>query len=127
MSGKNRVVAAPVPSDLININTDSSTSSANESKGALSNHKGKLAMGVAATLGIMVFYNWREKKLAKEDPENYARLQRLKTLVRTDAAHAKKEKAKEKPGLKRTQIKDDLEQNAELNFDSSSVASKVDA
>jgi predicted negative regulator of RcsB-dependent stress response len=47
-------------------------------------HKGKLAIGVAATLGIMVFYNWWEKRLAKSDPEDYARIQRLKAVVRTD-------------------------------------------
>lgn len=48
----------------------------------LSEHKGKLAIGVAATLGMMVYYGWREKRLAKTDPEEYARLQRLKAVVR---------------------------------------------
>jgi hypothetical protein len=52
--------------------------------GALGEHKGKLAIGVAATLGLMVFYKWREKKLAKEDPQEYARLQRFKNSVRAD-------------------------------------------
>jgi hypothetical protein len=53
----------------------------------LSEHKGKLAIGVAATLGMMVYYGWREKRLAKTDPEEYARLQRLKAVVRhTDDA-----------------------------------------
>jgi len=42
----------------------------------------KLAIGVAATLGMMVYYGWREKRLAKTDPEEYARLQRLKAIVR---------------------------------------------
>jgi hypothetical protein len=54
---------------------------------------GKLATGEAATLGMMVFYNWREKKLAKNDPEGYARLQRLKALFRAgepDAAQERK-------------------------------------
>ncbi|MES2536503.1 MAG: hypothetical protein V4632_11590 [Pseudomonadota bacterium] len=54
-----------------------------DSKSLLNEHKGKLAIGVAATLGIMVFYKWREKLLAKEDPEDYARLQRLKAGVRS--------------------------------------------
>lgn len=55
--------------------------------------KPALATADAATLGMMVFYNWREKKLAKDDPEGYARLQRLKALFRTgelDAAPEKK-------------------------------------
>jgi hypothetical protein len=55
---------------------------ANEAMNLLSEHKGKLAIGVAATLGMMVYYGWREKRLAKTDPEEYARLQRLKASVR---------------------------------------------
>lgn len=47
-------------------------------------HKGKLAIGVAATLGLVIFYNWRERQLAKHDPEGHARLQRLKAIVRAD-------------------------------------------
>jgi hypothetical protein len=53
-----------------------------QGKTILNDHKGKLAIGVAATLGLMVFYKWREKKLAEEDPEEYARLQRIKAVVR---------------------------------------------
>lgn len=85
--------AQPAP---MNDEAESNTSNTSEARSALSNHKGKLAIGAAATLGIMVFYNWREKKLAKEDPENYARLQRLKTLVRTDGINVKKQKNKER-------------------------------
>ena len=55
---------------------------AGEAINLLSEHKGKLAIGVAATLGMMVYYGWREKRLAKTDPEEYARLQRLKAVVR---------------------------------------------
>lgn len=54
-------------------------------KNVLNDHKGKLAIGVAATLGLMVYYKWREKNLAKEDPEEYARLQRFKSVVKDDA------------------------------------------
>lgn len=67
------------------------------SKSLLSEHKGKLAIGVAATLGIMIFYNWREKRLAKNDPEGYARLQRLKASVRTDETDAKHKENKKEP------------------------------
>lgn len=62
----------------------------------LNEHKTHLAIGVAATLGLMVFYSWREKNLAKTDPEEYARIQRIKASVRNKAnssrshgAHAK--------------------------------------
>jgi hypothetical protein len=55
-----------------------------QGKNLLNEHKGKLAIGVAATLGLMVFYKWRDKKLAEEDPEEYARLQRLKAVVRAN-------------------------------------------
>ena len=55
---------------------------AGEAMNLLSEHKGKLAIGVAATLGMMVYYGWREKRLEKIDPEEYARLQRLKAVVR---------------------------------------------
>src|ERR1700712_3715025 len=55
---------------------------AGEAMNLLSEHKGKLAIGVAATLGMMVYYGWREKRLAKTDPEEYARLQRLKAVMR---------------------------------------------
>lgn len=53
------------------------------------NHKGKLAVGAAAMLGIAVFYKWRENKLAKDDPEEYARLRRLKAAVGTDETKAR--------------------------------------
>ena len=52
--------------------------------GMLSRHKGKLAVGAAAMLGIAAFYHWRESKLAKEDEEEYARLQRLKAALDAD-------------------------------------------
>lgn len=58
------------------------TSLADDAMTLLSEHKGKLAIGVAATLGMMVYYGWREKRLAKTDPEEYARLQRLKAIMR---------------------------------------------
>lgn len=47
----------------------------------LGKHKGKLAVGAAAMLGLAIFYKWRENKLATDDPEEYARLQRLKRVV----------------------------------------------
>lgn len=59
-----------------------------QGKNLLNEHKGKLAIGVAATLGLMVFYKWRDKKLAEEDPEEYARLQRLKAVVRANEKSA---------------------------------------
>lgn len=52
-----------------------------ELAGVLNNHKGKLAVGAAAMLGVAIFYKWRESRLAKEDPEEYARLKRLKKAI----------------------------------------------
>ena len=48
----------------------------------LDEHKGKLSIGAAAMLGLMVYYKWGEKSLAKEDPEEYERLRRIKEGVR---------------------------------------------
>ena len=67
---------------------------AGEAMNLLSEHKGKLAIGVAATLGMMVYYGWREKRLAKSDPEEYARLQRLKAKVRHSDDQPKPRSAK---------------------------------
>lgn len=71
------------------------TSLADDAMTLLSEHKGKLAIGVAATLGLMVYYGWREKRLAQTDPEEYARLQRLRANLRHSdearkARHARK-------------------------------------
>lgn len=57
---------------------------AGEVTSMLGRHKGKLAMGAAAMLGIAIFYKWREHRLAKDDPEEYARLQRLKQAVKNE-------------------------------------------
>jgi len=62
---------------------------AGEAMNLLSEHKGKLAIGVAATLGLMVYYGWREKRLAKTDPEEYARLQRVKAIMRSSEERAR--------------------------------------
>lgn len=50
----------------------------------LGKHGGKLAIGAAAMLGVAIFYKWREHLLAKEEPEEYARLQRLKRAVKNE-------------------------------------------
>jgi hypothetical protein len=63
-----------------------------KSGSSLANHKGKLAIGAAAMLGLAVFYKWRDSKLAKENPEEYARLRRLRAAVGTDDAKGKKER-----------------------------------
>jgi hypothetical protein len=50
-------------------------------KNLVVNHKGKLAVGVAAMLGIAIYYKWHKFQLAREEPVEYARLQRLKQAV----------------------------------------------
>jgi uncharacterized protein HemX len=61
-----------------------------KSSKSLANHKGKLAIGAAAMLGLAVFYKWRDHKLAKENPEEYARLRRLRAAVESDEGKGKK-------------------------------------
>lgn len=67
---------------------DAESSAANSGQGmvgdiasTLGNHKGKLAIGAAAMLGLAVFYKWRENRLARDNPDEYARLRRLKAAV----------------------------------------------
>jgi uncharacterized protein HemX len=60
-----------------------------ENRSIFASNKTQLAIGVAATLGILIYYNWQEKNLSKKDPEAYARLQRFKSLVRADRSHVK--------------------------------------
>lgn len=88
--------AAPVAG-----NETTDLSLAGEAMNLLSEHKGKLAIGVAATLGMMVYYGWREKRLAKTDPEEYARLQRLKAVVRHSDDQPKPRPARKSAGAPR--------------------------
>ena len=74
---------------------DSESPPVSQEKSMFEEHKGKLAIGVAATLGVMIFYNWLEKQLAKDDPEAHARLLRLKAVVRAREADLQHE---ESPG-----------------------------
>ena len=67
--------------------------------GDLNENKHTLPTGDAVALGIMVFYNWREKRLARNDPESYARLQRLKALFRDDRPDTTREKKTGVPAL----------------------------
>ncbi len=48
----------------------------------LDGHKGKLAISAAAMLGLLIYYKWGEKSLAKEDPAEYERLRRIKEGLR---------------------------------------------
>ncbi len=47
----------------------------------LADYKGKLAIGAAAMLGLAIFYRWWESRLAREDPNEYERLRRLKSAI----------------------------------------------
>jgi hypothetical protein len=81
---------------------ESSLPSVSQLAGMLDDHKGKLAIGVAATLGLMVFYSWREKRLAKEDPEAHALHQRSKAIVKaaeTEAGRAHDDTPDAQPAL----------------------------
>jgi hypothetical protein len=96
MTEQHSIDVTPPENDAVEAQTgtDNSTSDTGEGKKLLSEHKGKLAIGVAATLGIMIFYNWRQKQLSKEDPEGYARIQRIKDSVKAGDASAKQRDGK---------------------------------
>jgi uncharacterized protein YcbK (DUF882 family) len=80
-------------------NVSGAISLAGEAMNLLEEHKGKLSIGVAAALGLMVFYRWREKQMAKTDPEEYAQLQRLKVIVRHSDDHAQPKAARKAAGF----------------------------
>jgi hypothetical protein len=73
-TGADQVNPSPPAADN---NPRASDGFATDTLNLLSEHKGKLAMGAAAALGLMVLYNWREKSLAEEDPEAYAQLKKF--------------------------------------------------
>lgn len=87
MSMNNLIAEDRMPDAVTDENSDSENRIVPQGKSVFDEHKGKLAIGVAATLGIMIFYNWLEKQLAKDDPESHARLQRLKAVVRAREAN----------------------------------------
>lgn len=63
---------------------EADAAAAPDGESMLDRHRMKLAVGAAAMLGMAIFYKWREHRLAKEDPEEYARLQRLKQAVKNE-------------------------------------------
>jgi hypothetical protein len=69
-------------------NPSSSDNNVIDSKNLFSNHKTELAIGAAAVLGAMVFYGWREMRIAKKNPEEYARLRKFKAVADTENANA---------------------------------------
>lgn len=50
--------------------------------GMLSGKKTQMAMGAAATLGLLLLYKLRQKMQTTEDPEGYASVQRVKEALR---------------------------------------------
>lgn len=90
-SGKQAAEAdsSPKPAaDVPSTGDASKGASRGEPKSLLGAHKGKLAVGAAAMLGIAIFYRWRENRLAKEDPEQYAQLKRLKAAIAAGIAQS---------------------------------------
>jgi hypothetical protein len=57
---------------------------ADNSGSLFSNHGGKLAVGVAAMLGLAIFYKWREQEVSHEDPDESAGLKKIKEMVESD-------------------------------------------
>jgi len=69
------------------------SSSGETAKKLISAHKGKLAIGAAAMLGLAIFYRWRESRLAKENPRQYAHLKRIKSAIAAEASFSEAEAA----------------------------------
>jgi hypothetical protein len=44
-------------------------------------------------LGLAIFYRWRESRLAKENPRQYAHLKRIKSAIAAEAAFSEAEAA----------------------------------
>lgn len=93
--------AKPVPgsegdSQNLSAGQQSTTAPPAEERNLLSEHKGKLAIGAAAMLGMAIFYKWREHQLAKEDPQQYQQLRRIKSAVETDGVKPHKKHKTEK-------------------------------
>ncbi|HJV76703.1 MAG TPA: hypothetical protein VJ654_20995 [Noviherbaspirillum sp.] len=79
-----------------NLSAGQASAPAVEERNLLSEHKGKLAIGAAAMLGMAIFYKWREHQLAKEDPQQYQQLRRIKSAVETDGVKPHKKHKTEK-------------------------------
>lgn len=90
MIGKDPTTTNVPQADAVSPKADANVDSVTAAKNMLSEHKGKLAIGAAATLGLMIFYNWRQKKLSEEDPEAYAAVKRVKESIKADANQAKR-------------------------------------
>lgn len=86
MPMENLISDDTIPDETVDDQAGGESPSVAQEKSMFEEHKGKLAIGVAATLGVMIFYNWLEKQLAKDDPESHARLLRLKAVVRAREA-----------------------------------------
>lgn len=59
---------------------------AEDESGLLSGKKTQMAMGAAATLGLLLLYKLRQKMQTTEDPEGYASVQRVKEALRVAQA-----------------------------------------
>lgn len=104
MSGKNFASDNTVPDQSGDENPSVENLPASPGKSVFEEHKGKLAIGVAATLGVMIFYSWLEKQLAKEDPESHAQLKRLKASVRAREANLQDEDGKQREKLEENSV-----------------------
>lgn len=74
--------AAPAPAPAAAEESSMLDQSLTSLRETLDEHKGKLAISAAAMLGLLIYYKWGEKSLAKENPAEYERLQRLREGLR---------------------------------------------
>lgn len=65
-------------------------------EGLLTGKTTQIAMGAAATLGVLLLYKLRQKILEKEDPESYQSVQRVKAALKVAEADDRKQARRKK-------------------------------
>lgn len=66
--------------------------------GMLSGPKTQLALGAAATLGIMLLYRMGKKTLATQDPESHLAIEKVKAALKESANERRKESRRPREG-----------------------------
>lgn len=112
MTGQDPIAAPPLPEEPGQPQADTDPAAALSAKTILNEHKGKLAIGAAATLGLMIFYNWRQKKLAEEDPEAFAAIQKVRESIKAEPSRNRR--AGDMPIV--PPVKDKLQENLGSNL-----------
>ncbi|MGN6389316.1 MAG: hypothetical protein ACTHL1_07375 [Burkholderiaceae bacterium] len=94
-------------------------------EGLLSGKTTQIAMGAAATMGLLLLYKLSQKMLEKDDPESYQNVQRIKAALKVAEADARKEarrKRVEPVGGRRTRDRRTAERDGDAAGDAGEAA-----